>query len=105
MYVYLLVACIIILYGMYYNAQLNEGFKNNKLSNVKKKHNRRINNIRKKEKMVNVDVFDTNSIKDFVGNYYKSFDNKLMNSPKYDMDTMGKKWNFMKERFWNIFEI
>jgi hypothetical protein len=48
-------------------------------------------------------IIDSSHIKNSMVDYYNSFNNKLLNSKKLDMKHLGKKWNFFKSRFWDIF--
>jgi len=53
---------------------------------------------------LNYDVLDLNYLKSNLTNYWKSFDNKLMNSKSKNLDDSLKKWGFMKEKFLEIFQ-
>ena len=85
---------------------------NNKLTRLfKNKSNNKLTNNKIKETLLNVKyeennshILDSNFIKNTMINYYHSFDNKLMNSKNLNLKIIGKKWQFMKNQFWNIFE-
>jgi len=99
----------------------------NNLKKLKNKNNRKLNKINTnnnkkktnnshrdkiKERMENIEIKDDDShildaqyIKDKTMDFYYSFDNKLMNNKESNLRTFNKKWDFMKEQFWNIFNI
>ena len=94
-------------------AHLNSNSKksNNKKNNKKKASSEYFKNI-VRENLENVEkqpdnshILDADYIKNRMFDFYYAFDNKTMNNTDTNMHTFKKKWNFMKEQFWNIFEV
>ena len=93
-------------------AHLNSNSKNSNKKNNKKKasseHFKNIvrQNLESVEKQPdNSHILDADYIKNRMFDFYYAFDNKTMNNTDTNMHTFNKKWNFMKEQFWNIFEV
>jgi hypothetical protein len=84
-----------------------------KLQKLKKKHDNSNNGTSRQRRNTadfqdiigndSPDIIDSSHIKNSMVDYYNSFNNKLLNSKKMDMKHLGKKWNFFKSRFWDIF--
>ena len=92
-------------------AHLNSNSKNSNMKKNKKANDEHFKNI-VRENLENVEkqpdnshILDADYIKNRMFDFYYAFDNKTMNNTSTDMQTFKKKWNFMKEQFWNIFDV
>ena len=94
----------------------NKNKTNRKLNKINNNNNKKKNNNshrdKIKERMENIEtkdddshILDSQYIKDKTLDFYYSFDNKIMNSKGSSVKEFNKKWEFMKEQFWNVFEV
>lgn len=92
----------------------NNNSKSKKLAKLNNTKNARKSNFKNtvRENLENVDyksddshILDADYIKNRFFNYYHSFDTKTMNSKANNMKVFNQKWKFLKDQFWDIFEV